>query len=321
MKASIDDVQLDLLNLVNKLIETNNLEEALEKLLEITKEYPSFKSLTCLGYFYMRIGEPFEKRWTYKTDKSINVLEQALTFNPMYHYTYSLLGEGYIRQNMYKKVENILKQGLKINNDYVINNNLGVALFKQGNIVEACKYFCISHNLGKNKMNYSYYPYLNYAICLALKDNIEDSLKIAEELINLESDERSGEVDIIDICKIFYLSKKYYIVERLINEALQFYSLGFDDFIIYSHSLIELNHPDRLRSTIVEICEEREEYIQENLSDTNLSETDKMLNIKSIKDEITKYTNIYNNILNGCIPSLSDEIYVEQNYYEFKWLY
>lgn len=313
--------EIELCELVHHKIDNHYLEEALELLKQYVEVKPSYKTLTLLGYFYFRIGEPYEDIWRYRSDKAIMALEQALLWEPPYYYTYSILGEAYIQHHMLREAEEILKKALKFDSNTVVNNNIGVSLYMQGRIEDACNYFYSAHNLRKNEINYTYYPYLNYGICLSKLNRIKDSLDVAEKLMILEENDSSGEVDVIDIAKIFYFSKFYGRVVDTILGVIDYFSLSEDDFIVYGDSSLKTNNLDVITSALKDICEQNEEFIENISSNDDYSDEYKISSIIAKKNRIELYNNLYNNLLKGSVPKLSKEIYSEENIFSFVSLY
>lgn len=89
-----DDI---LCKLASVTIETRDFELGLDILRKAVNLKPNVQTLTNLGYFYLHEGELTDDGWFQREGKAIQVLERAVGLSPLSHFTYSVLGEAYLK--------------------------------------------------------------------------------------------------------------------------------------------------------------------------------------------------------------------------------
>jgi len=149
------------------LIENDEFEVAIELLKTKIKNKTSLKLLNNIAYIYMCEGYLSDGVWSDGENEAIKILEKVKLTNPKSSFPHSMLGELYLKKNKYEEAIRALKIAININETVANYNNLGVALFKQEKYEQASVHFFKSHLLRISE-DYSFKPYLNYGICMAL---------------------------------------------------------------------------------------------------------------------------------------------------------
>ena len=303
-------------NVMNQLaiaeLETHRYEQAYELFKKAVEIAPTVQSLTNLGYFYLHEGEPNnDGSFSHAASKAIDLLEQAISLKPKTKYPYSLLGEAYLKIKNYRKAEEVLKKAVAIKGDFANWNNLGVALYKQGQPGEAARWFHEAHK-GKPDDS-SYRPYLNYGVCLAQMGEFSEAEHVAKVLLSSQDDS----IDFLDISQIYYETLNYTKVITLFEDYT--YSWGLDWAVFYLYSLHRYKQDAEavlvLKEAIAKIHEAINEIIEDTDEDWTEDEREEI--IKDLTNEIDRYKEEFSKIKTGYRPPINFNPFIESKCYLF----
>lgn len=285
--------------LLNKLacvmIENRELEEALDVLEKIAQGKPSFKTLNNLGYFYLNIGEKYNDKWKYNVEEAINTLEKAIQLDPIYHFTYSLLGEAYLKNGDNILAEDILRKAVNHQSTMQNTNNLGVALFRLGKFEEAADSFLAAHNL-KSSDNYTWYPYLNYGVALCMLGDLDKARVVAQCMVEKLDIDELEDVDSFDVGQLLYSCGMYEEAIELFEDAFNWMVVYPKDFGMYIRSLTKLSLTEEAKSLFTRIIEDKQEEIIEINSDDDILDENKKIQTDKLNMHILEIGRIYNNL-------------------------
>jgi Flp pilus assembly protein TadD len=296
------------------LIETGENERALDLLKKAVDTDSNAKTLTNLGCFLMRIGEPASDRWFYCPEKAAVLLEQAVRLNPPEHYPYSALGEAYLKLGTDGLAVSVLDKATTLKGTVSNYNNYGVALYKNGCFEDAAKSFYTAHTLNKND-EHSYYPLLNYAFCLVKLGQQNEAAQIAGQLAGLLENNFVGEVDSLDISSLFYLCCKYDEVIRVISKAYDFFVIRPLDFSIYLYSLYQEGRLDEFNQLYEKAVAGFKDRIDDINNDPLIDSRERESELLHIREEMDQYENCYRDVVNGTSPTMDYNPYVETDCY------
>lgn len=300
--------------LASAMMETGDMEGALNILLHAVEVKPNIQTFSNLGFFYLREGEPNEGVWNYQVKKAINILSMAIKLEPKTYIPYALLGEAYITEKHFMQAQNVLKTATEMAATTENYNNLGVAFFKHGNYKEAVQSFQKAHLLAK-KNDYFYNPYLNYAICLSKLNRNLEAEEVAEYLVRRH--EELPSLDMTNIAKVFYWSKNYRRTAEIFEKALEEYVLSINDFGMYVSSLFKLNLYKDAEKIFIDAVKNLQECIDEINEDDEVNEDLKRKRVISLENEIIEYKSMYTNVENGNIIEFFYDPVIEQPCYFF----
>lgn len=303
-------------NVINQLaiaeMESHGYIQAYKLFKKAAEIAPTIHSLTNLGYFYLHEGEPNDDgSFSNAASKAIDLLEQAISLKPKSKYPYSLLGEAYLIIKNYGKAEEVLKKAVAIKGDYANRNNLGVALYKQGQPGEAANCFLAAHE--KKHDDGSYRPYLNYGVCLAQLGEFSEAEHVAEFLLSSQDDN----IDFLDISQIYYETLNYSKVIKLFEAYT--YSWSLDWAVFYLYSLNRYKQDAKAVLVLKEAISKINEVIDEisKDKDDDWTEDEREERIKDLTKEIYRYKEEFARIKSGYRPPINFEPYIESKCYLF----
>jgi len=296
-------------------METQGCEKALEVFKKAAESCPTVQSLNNLGYFYLYEGEPNDDgSFSCASSKAIDVLEQATSLNPTSEYPFSLLGKAYLVAKRDKEAEEVLIKAVSLAPDQANQNNLGIALYRQGRIEEAAYWFSKAQ-LSSSSGDISFKPHLNYGVCLAQLGRTIDAEKIADFLIT--NDEAKDDIDLLDVSQIYYETLKYSKVVELFDNYQ--YSWSFDWAIIYLFCLTQCQRKSQAETLLKEAIHNNLLEIEEIKvdDDDEWTEQERMDRIKDLALEIDKYREEYSKIVAGDRPPVNFQPYEVSKCYLF----
>lgn len=297
--------------LASAYMETRNFERAYEILKYGAEKIPCVQTLANLGYFYLYEGEPDDDRWRYQGEKAISVLEKAVSLNPQSHIPYSVLGEAYLIKNEDSKAEFVLKKAIEIEQTSANLNNLGVALYRQRKFKDAKAHFYNSH-----LKYYTFQPYLNYGMTLAKLGMKKEAAAVAKSLIN-NGENKSFEVDTIDIINIYYEIKDLSKVTELYPIALEEVSISPQDFEMYIFALKQLGYENTIDKLYIDTLKDKDELIKDIKDDDEIDEKSKEYQVTNALREIAEFQNSYDKVKNGEIIKSYYQPFIEKDCYLF----
>lgn len=301
--------------LASAYMETRDFDGAYELLKYGAEKVPSVQTLSNMGYFYLYEGEPDEDRWRYQEQKAIFVLEKAISLNPKSHIPYSVLGEAYLIKNENNKAETVLKKAVDIEQTSANLNNLGVALYRQSKFEEAKEHFYNSH-LKRKSRYYTFQPYLNYGMALAKIGMKKEAVEVAEYLMN-NQEERSFEINLVDIISIYYEIEDLFKVVELYPKSLEEIAISPEYFEMYISALKRLGYHDVIDGLYIDAIKDKEQFIKDIEEDDEIDEECKKYQINNSLEEINRYRNGYCKIGNGETIKNYFEPFIEKDCYLF----
>lgn len=309
-----------LCKLASAAIESRDFEQGLHILKKAVKLRPNVQTLTNLGYFYLYEGEPVDDRWVYQEARAIQVLERAVQLNPICHFTFSVLGEAYLRTHQNSKAVDVLNKAVEVEKTSINLNNLGVALFRTGNYSEAAPRFYESHQLS-NQDTYSYYPYFNYAITLARLGKKEDAEAIASYIADNKDLDSINGVCHIDVISLYYETQNYRKCIEFFEVANESFSMGPAELGIYLFSLFQTGQGTKAREVLKQTIEETQQEIQNIEQDDEIEEDNKAWQRQARLKTIQEYKELYRQTEKGIRPSSAYEPIIETQCYMFGCLH
>ncbi len=305
-----------LCRLASATIETRDFEEGLNILQKAVQLKPSVQTLTNLGYFYLKEGEPTDEGWFLREDKAIQVLEWAINLNPLSHFTYSVLGEAYLKTNRNSDALNILFRAVLIEQTPANLNNLGVALFRNGDYAEAASRFYQSHYLSDQE-DYSFYPYFNYGMTVSKLGKKEEVRAIAAYINDNKDLESLLGVSLIDLMELHYENQDYTNCIEIFERAKEHFYIGPAHLGLYLFSLNQTGKNAKVKEVYERAIEETRQSIEEIKEDDEIDPENKDWQVKSKLKDIQGYNDIYDYVLRGHRPPNTYEPYIESRCYMF----
>ncbi len=301
--------------LASAYMETRDFERAYEILKYGVEIIPCIQTLTNLGYFYLYEGEPNGEGWRYREDKAITVLEKAVNLNPQSHIPYSVLGEAYLTKNEDSKAEFVLKKAIEIEQTSANLNNLGVALYRQNKFKEAKVHFYNSH-LKRKLKHYTFRPYLNYGMTLAKLGIEREAETVAKYLLN-NGEDKTFEVDTVDIINIYYEIKDLNKVTELYPIAFEEVAISPQDFEMYIFALKQLGYENTIDKLFIDTLKDKDELIKDIIEDDEIDEESKKYQVTNAFREITEFRNSYDKVKRGKIIQSYYQPFIEKDCYLF----
>jgi len=291
-------------------MEAHDFQGALITLREAVKLKPNTQTMTNLGYFLTYEGEPFDAGWQVQEEKAIMYLKEALKLCPKTHHAYSLLGEVYLKVGRYCDAETVLKQAIAFCGTFANQNNLGVALFYQGQYEQAAERFLRSYAL-RSDLNQCWHPYESYGFCLAKLGKEQEALSVAGYL--LRQGRSNYDIYLDRVAKIFYQVDDLENCGAALSLAIEHkYSLAPDELSMRIYTFRETHQVNMAEDAYREAIAYREEKIAELLQ---LAEPNPDYLIK-LRAEIQSIQDKHEKILYGLkpcikfIPSIEGDCYL-----------
>jgi Tfp pilus assembly protein PilF len=297
-------------------IETRDFERGLDILRKAVEMKPNVQTLTNLGYFYLHEGEPTEEGWFHREDKAIQVLERARGLNPMSHFTYSVLGEAYLKTDQNPAAQKTLTIAVEIEPTSANVNNLGVALFRLGKYSEAAEHFSQSHLL-RRKDSHSLYPYLNYGFAQSKLGNSQGVNEIGSYLQQYTNLKSFDGVNSVDLMNLYYDNNDYRNCIKFFEVTRGTFSIGPGEFGSYLFSLYQLGQSTKAKEVYEQVLDEIRQCIEDIGEDDDLDLVNKDWQTKSLLKKIQEFTDIYLNVEKGIRPTSTFEPMVETQCYMF----
>lgn len=296
--------------LASAFMETRDHEGALEILRKAVEIEKNEETLTNLGYFYLYEGEPIDVdgRWDYQIEKSIEVLERALMFNPVSYMSYSVLGEAYLRKKCFGEAELVLRKAVDVEETVSNLNNLGVACYHLKKFEDAKIYFNKAHELGlavEEKEDYSFYSLLNYGFSLVKLGQKKASLAVADTLIKRLKSE-FDEPSLVDIGFLYFENAEYHQVIETFERAFKSYELYPEFFSCHVYALISEGLNEQAKQFYEKAVCEIYEAINDvkNDEDPDFKNEDRFACIDSLEEKCSDFEENYNMILKGIKPEI-----------------
>lgn len=306
--------------LMNKLafalFEWSHDRQAVSLLKKAARLNPGVQTLTNLGWFYLHEGEPVKGGgWRYQEKKAIKVLKEALAYNPQTEFTYSVMGDAYLKIGQLEEAEYYFKKGIEQKARLENLNNLGVVVFKLGRIEEAAELFLSAHR-HRNSTNSSLWPYLNYGVSLAVLGKKSEAEEVARFLLdNQDSMEIDMGPDESGVAEVYYETGNYKIAADLFMSCP--YSFGPGLLKLYLYSLYQSGRKDIANDLYRETIQANEERIIETSTEDEWEENDRLYYIENLRSENQQIQEFMTQIKNGIRPPGNYEPYVESGCYLF----
>lgn len=198
---------------------------------------PCLQTINNLAYFYLYFGEKNGSRRETMPSKTAEILNGIEKYDGNLFYSYSLLGHAFYRIKDFEKSLIYFEKALEHHKSISSTLNYAFLLYVNGHISKAKEFFCCAY-LKDNSNVYSYYCYL---FCELLFDSKVDIYNEISYLYRKQKNLDISELDIIDVCKLIFLSKNYEQTILLYNEAFDKYVINPLDFHIIAYSLHRLN--------------------------------------------------------------------------------
>jgi Tfp pilus assembly protein PilF len=271
------------------LLEQNKYDEALKLFEKAVEESRGVQSLTNLAWMYSNEEED--------DNKSLVLIEEAVTMNPTSYFPYSLLGEIYMRKKEWKKATDALMNSIKLYPSHEAYNNLGVAYYHLGNIEEAAKYFL---QVASNS-DFAMYSHIKCLIVLEKTAEAKEKLNAFSE----KDEEFVGEIEVADL----------YVELDCFKYAIDWFEKGWETYWKepywirrYIYSLLKTNNSSRAHEVLNEAIKQKANEINEikkEECDENWTEIDKEEDIKHLLKEKQGYENqLIDRIQSGHIPKM-----------------
>lgn len=309
LKEPSDTLVMNKLAIAN--MENRNYEKAYELFEKASIINPSVETLTNLGWFCFNEGIPIEKgTHRYADEDALKILERAIEFHPKSHFTYSVLGEVYLKTQKFTKAEKILRESVSIKADLSNQNNLGVALYKQNMMEEALYWFRKACKETRKERNNAQI-YVNYGCTLAILNMMTEAENVANILKELDEDNMCP----ADIAQIYYLIENYEEVVSLYQKCKYNFSIELLQFYLYALKMSgeEMVAYELINKSIENNKIQIEEYKQDEEIDK--SEHKELINYN--ETEIYQWKELMKDLEKGIKPNLNFVPYIENRCYLF----
>jgi tetratricopeptide (TPR) repeat protein len=291
--------------------ENYQYDEALEQFKKAVDTRRTVQALNNLAWFYLYEGEKdLDGHWVKAVDKATPLLEEAVHDVPRSDFPYSLLGEAYLRQHQYDKAVSVLTTSLQINESLRALNNIGVALFHQGDYKTAADFFHRAVSLGSEPAQ------VNLVMSLTKVLDNEAASKMIKQLARTTVDTDYGGP--LEVAQLFFAINDFENAVEYYKIAFETYSKEFDWVTEYIFALIQLHREDEACAVFNTFVNEKSEWIEEARKETDWdSEEDKQYYIEAESTEITLLTERVNAIQSGFVPTVFFEPWLEHGCYLF----
>lgn len=270
------------------LLERNEYDNARTIFQEAVQKCRDVQSLTNLAWILTNEEDDF--------DQAIKLLTEVMQMKPKSNFPYNLLGEVYMRKEMWKEAETVLKQALAIEPSTEAYFNLGATMYHLNDFEEAAKSYLAS----SSDSDYALYGYVR---CLLNLDKHSEAKQVLDTF-SQDADDFVGEVEVAE----FYVELGCY------RKAVKWYEKGFEDYYHqvpwvgrYIYSLLQLNQFEKAEEIRLLVLNEQKEALmdeQEEVCDEHWTEEDKQKEINKIKDAIEQLTQMQKWISNETTPAI-----------------
>ena len=260
---------------------------------EAVEQERTVATLTNLAWYYAHEKDDFEQ--------TVKLAKEAISLEPNLHFSYSLLGETYVRMGKWKKAAGILPDALARGAGDESRYNLGVTHYKQGQYKIAAHYF----NGVSNEQ-----PYARYAEAYThLKAGNVDAAKETITRIPVGEGEEIYQADLADL----YLEVGD-LADSLhwFGETWKTYAKSPSWVSRYAYLLTKLNQSNQAK-TMLDLCitdvkeewQETKEAVEEP-GYWEPGEKEEFLN--DLQKEIQEYQTLLSRMEEGYVPSMDFDL-------------
>lgn len=292
---------MNLNKLAIECLENNDYDQALEYFQEAVHESKNVQSLNNLAWiYYYEEGED---------EKALELMKEALSFNPKSYFPYNLLGEIYTKQEKWNLASDVLQKSISIHPSKEAFQNLAVAKYHLGELEEAANLFRLV--AGDSDLNL-----YSYVQCLIELNKIVKAKELLKTF-NSDADDFVGEISVADL----------YLEINCFEEAVDWFERGWNVYwkdpewvSRFVYALFKTGNVSRLNEVIREAIRLKEEEIKEANEDEinedwTFQEHEDYL--QKLLEEKRTYETIIQEIESGSIPKMKFETSLAGSCYLF----
>ncbi|MED3764342.1 tetratricopeptide repeat protein [Ureibacillus terrenus] len=277
-----------------ELYERNETRKSLELFHQAVEESRDVQSLNNLAWMYLYEEED--------VDRAFELIKEAVEMDPASYFPYNILGEVFIKKELWKEAEAALKKSLSIQPSKEAIKNLAAVYYKLGELELAAKYYLQA----AENSNIAMYSHIKCLVDLGRTKEAKEKLD-RFRIIDHDTDDHIGAIEIADL----YLDLEYYV------EAVRWFEKGYNVYTYspywigrFAYALYKLDRISRLDEVIQEAMENTnraiEEISQEEVSE-NWTQEQKNDAIDNYTKEYNYYRQLKGRILSGYVPKLEFE--------------
>lgn len=271
------------------LLEQNDYEAALATFQQAVEKSRDVQSLTNLAWVLANEEDDF--------DQAMELLIEVVQLKPTSYFPYSLLGEVYMRKEIWQEAAATLKQAIAMEPTIESSFNLGATMYHLGHFEEAANFYLAS----AGDSDYGLYGYVRCLINLGKRAEAKQKL----DTFSAAAVDFVGEIEVAE----FYVELTCY------EEAVHWYKKGFESYYPqaswiarYIYSLLQLGWVKKAKEVqAIALHQKREELKeeQEEECDEHWTEQDKLKSIQKLSKEIATYEQIAGWISNKSMPAIA----------------
>ena len=276
-----------------KALEKNNYKKAALLFHKAVQECRDVQSLNNLAWMIWTDDE--------EADDALSLLEEAVAFEPVSHFPYSLMGEIYTKTEQWQRAQDILVKALAIKASTESYNNLAVALYHLGNAEKAADYFLLAAE--EEKSGYILY---SHAKCLIELGRTDEALQVLDTF----SEEDGDFVGTVDLGDLYVEAGDY-------GQAVRWFAKGWDDYAkdpnwieryVYAFFKMErfADGQGIINQALDLIKQESNELRDPNDYET-WSEAEKQEELEKLLLHQQAYEQLWSRLLKGYVPAMDFE--------------
>lgn len=258
---------------------------------QAVEESRNVQSLNNLAWIYLYEEEDY--------DKALELIHEVVQMNPTSYFPYNILGEIYIRQEVWEKAEKALQKSISIQPSKEAHQNLASIYYHLGKLAQASIFYF------KGAADSDLWMYSHIKCLIDLGKMTEAKHKL--DAFTQEADDFIGEIEIADL----------YVELHCYQEAIQWFEKGYTEYWKtpnwigrFTYALYQIENFYRLEEVLQEAIAEKLEEIEDVKKEEveeHWTESDKQDLIEEYRQDYNAYQNIKNSIASGSMPRLTFE--------------